>query len=64
MTCKLCGGPIGAGEPVCTFDNGVIHRFKKTCNDFNEARLRELKDKPPKDRPPRNRRLKVKKAGA
>jgi hypothetical protein len=60
--CVLCGGPIWAGDLVMTFDNGLIHLLKKTCDDFKKGKI-EAKPKDPKDRPPRNCRLKVKKAG-
>lgn len=29
--CQLCNGPIGMGEPVRAYDDGVAHYFKHTC---------------------------------
>ena len=34
--CVLCKGPIGQGEPVICYDDGLAHRFVKTCDDCRE----------------------------
>jgi hypothetical protein len=65
--CAVCGGPIVDGTPVLIFDNGLIHREKKTCEDFKLGKKDPLgtgAKRDPKDRPPRNRRLKVRTAGS
>lgn len=32
--CKICAGPIYAGEPVVAYDDGWAHRFKTWCTHF------------------------------
>lgn len=34
--CKICTGPIFAGEPVVSYDDGLAHRFKTYCAYFKE----------------------------
>jgi hypothetical protein len=36
MRCEICRGPIGTGEPVVTYANGLAHRFRTTCDWFKQ----------------------------
>lgn len=36
IVCVLCGGPIGMGEPVVIYENGLAHRFRTTCDWIKE----------------------------
>ena len=44
MMCVLCHGPIGAGEPVLVYPEGLAHRFRTTCEDVRELDAEFLKE--------------------
>ncbi len=41
--CQICNGPIGAGEPVRAYDDGLAHYFKTTCAWHKEQETAFLK---------------------
>ncbi len=37
ILCKICNGPIQAGEPAIPYDDGLAHRFSTWCAWYAHA---------------------------
>lgn len=40
-SCEICHGPIGYGEPVVGYGDGMAHKFTVTC-DWHKDRTAEF----------------------
>lgn len=40
--CGICHGPIGIGEPVVAYDDGLAHRFRSDCDWHIEQHYKKL----------------------